>query len=155
MEKLTLAINLSNFAVTQYCNYNFNSFAKIGNNYIGASEDGLFVLGGDKDVEADINAFFELIVSDLGITNIKRIRAVYVGGEANGDLTLTVKDDEDNERSYPLRLTSNSKQSSVKVEIDRDGQGRYWQVRIDNTNGVYFAIDSIESLITILGKKPR
>jgi hypothetical protein len=29
--KLTLNINLSNMAVTQFCDYDYNSFCKIGN----------------------------------------------------------------------------------------------------------------------------
>lgn len=153
--KLALNINLSNLAVSQYCNFDFNSFCQIGNSFFGASDSGIFELTGTDDNGTDINAFFELVLSDLGISDIKRIRSVYVGGEANGKLTLTLKDDEANSRTYDLRLTAGSKQSSGKVDIGRDGQSRYWQVRIDNTNGVYFAIDSIELLTIILGKRPR
>lgn len=155
MNKLALNINLSNLAVVQWCNFDFNSFSKIGDKYFGANDSGIFELTGTDDNGTDIDAFFELILSDFGISDIKRIRSVYVGGEANGKLTLTLKDDEDNSRTYDLRLTSDSKQSSGKVDVGRDGQGRYWQVRIDNTNGVYFAIDSIELLTIILGRKPR
>lgn len=154
-DKLTLNINLSSMAVTQYCEYDFNSFCKIGNKYFGASESGIFELTGDDDAGTDIDAFFELIVSDWGISNVKRIRTAYIGGEADGALKLTLKDDEDNLRVYTINLTSGSKQSSAKVSIGRDGVGRYWQIRIDNTNGGYFAIDFIEVLAIILGRKPR
>lgn len=155
MNKVAIDINLSKTAVTQLCNYPFTSFCQIDDKCYGASEDGIFELTGNDDNGTDIDAFFELIVSDFGISNIKKIRSVYVGGEADGKLTLTLKDDEDNSRTYDLRLTSGSKQSSGKVDVGRDGIGRYWQVRIDNTSGVYFAIDSIELLTIILGRKPR
>ena len=155
MNKFALNVNLSNTAVTQLCNYNFNSFCKIGDKYFGANDSGIFELDGTDDNGTDIDAFFELIVSDFGISSIKRLRSVFLGGEADGKLTLTLKDNENNSRTYDLRLTSDSKQSSSIVDVGRDGQGRYWQVRIDNTNGVYFAIDFIELLAIILGRKPR
>jgi len=153
--KLCLNINLSNFAVSQFCDFNFNSFCEIGGKTFGASDAGILELTGNNDSGVDIDAFFELIISDFGISSMKRIRSAYIGGEADGALTLTLKDDEDNSRTYPLELTSGSKQSSGKVSVGRDGLGRYWQIRIDNTSGVYFAIDSIELLPTILGRKPR
>lgn len=154
-EKFALAINLSNFAVTQYCNYNFNSFAKIGNNYIGASEDGLFTLGGDKDAGANIDAFFELITSDFGAANAKRIRSIHVGFQAKDNLLLTVKDHENNSREYILSYTHYDRQGSGKIAVGRDGISRYWSLRVANTNGTYFAVDSIELIMVILGKKPR
>jgi len=154
-DKLTLAVNLSNTAVTQYCDYNFNSFCEIAGKYYGSNESGIFELTGDDDAGTNIDAFFDLILSDFGISNMKRIRSIYVGGEANGGLTLTIKDDEDNSRLYTLNLTSGNKQSSGKVAVGRDGIGRYYQIRIDNIGGAYFAIDSIEVLAIILGRKPR
>ena len=153
--KVVININLANLSTTQFCNYDFNSFCKIGDKYFGANDSGIFELTGNDDAGSNINAFFELILSDFGISNMKRIRSLYVGGEANGSLTLTLKDDENNSRTYNLNLTSGNKQSSAKVPVGRDGLGRYWQVRIDNVSGVYFAIDSIKALAIILGRKPR
>lgn len=155
MSKAILNINLSNLAVGQYCNYDFNSFCKIGDSYFGASDSGIFELTGEDDTGTNIDAFFELLVSDFGVSNIKRIRTTYIGGEADGALKLTLKDDENNSREYTVDLVSGSKQSSAKVPVGRDGIGRYWQVRIDNKTGAYFAIDSIELLMIVLGRKPR
>lgn len=154
-DKLTLNVNLSNLATTQFCNYDFNSFCKIGDKYFGACNTGIFELTGNDDAGTAIDAFFELINSDFGIENMKRIRSLYIGGESDGSLTLTLKDDENNSRTYSLNLTSGNKQSSAKVPTGRDGLGGYWQVRIDNISGAYFAINSIKALLVILGRKPR
>lgn len=154
-EKLGLFINLSNMAATQYCGYDFNSFCKIGDKYFGASDSGIYELVGDNDAGTNIDSFFELVVSDFGISNVKRIRTLYIGYEANGDLTVTLKDNEDNARSYTLSYLDYDRQNGGKVSVGRDGLGRYWQVRIDNVSGCYFAVDSIEVLLTILGRKPR
>lgn len=153
--KLTLNINLSNMAVTQFCDYDYNSFCKIGDKYFGACENGIFELTGKDDAGANIDAFFELVVSDFGISNVKRIRKIYVGYEAKGDLTVTTKDNEDNSRSYTLSYLDYDRQNGGEVAVGRDGLGRYWQIRIDNVDGCYFAVDSIELALTILGRKPR
>lgn len=154
-EKLALNVNLSNLAVTQFCNYNFNSFCRIGDKYFGASNSGIFELTGEDDAGTSIEAFFELLVSDFGISNVKRIRKLYVGYETKGNLTVIVKDNDDNKRTYTLSYLDYDRQNGSQVNIGRDGLGRYWQVRIDNVDGCYFAIDSIELLLTILGRKPR
>lgn len=157
MEKIALDINLTNMAVMQYCNYSFNSFCKIGDKYFGATTSGIFELSGDSDNGSIIGAFFELVVSDFGISNVKRIRSVYVGYEAKGDLLVTVKDNEDNKRSYTLEhiFSSYDRQTGGRCSVGRDGLGRYWQIRIDNVEGVYFAVDTIELALIILGRKPR
>ena len=142
-------------AITQYCDYNFNSFCKIGDKHYGATDDGIFELVGDDDAGEDIDAWFELPISDFGISNVKRLRRIYVGYEATGDLTVKVKDNEDNERSYPLDNIALDKQIGGEVTIERDQLGRYWGLRIDNVRGAYFAVDSIEVVPVILGRKPR
>lgn len=142
-------------AIVQWCSYDFNSFCRIGDSFFGSDETGIYELTGDDDAGTEIDSFFELIVSDFGTSAMKRIRSIYVGGEADGGLTLTLKDNENNSRTYTLNLDTGSLQSSGKVAIGRDGIGRYYQVRIDNVGGAYFAIDDIELLAVILGRKPR
>ena len=154
-EKFVLNINLSNLSVTQFCSYNFNSFCKIGDKHYGANDSGIFELTGNDDTGINIDAFFELIVSDFGISNVKRIRKIYAGYEAKGDLIVTTKDNEDNARSYTLSYLDYNKQNGGQVNVGRDGLGRYWQIRVDNINGCYFAIDNIELVLTILGRNPR
>lgn len=148
-------INLANLAISQFCGFSFNSFCQIGDKHYGSNDSGIFELAGNDDAGTNIEGFFELLVSDFGISSMKKIRSVFIGGEADGTLALTLKDDENNTRTYEIDLTSGSKQSSCKVPIGRDGTGRYWQVKIANSNGAYFAINSIELLLTILSRKPR
>ena len=153
--QLTLCINLANMAVTQYCNYSFNSFCEINGKNYGATDDGIFELVGDTDNGEDIDAWFELPMSDFGISNVKRLRRIYLGYEATGDLTVKVKDNEDNERTYPLDNITTDKQIGGRITVERDQLGRYWGLRIDNVRGAYFAIDSIEVVPVVLGRKPR
>ena len=153
---LSLCLQLERLAVSQYANYNFNSMTRFNDQYLGANENGIFRLdNGHLDGTSQITAFFELMTSDWGIENQKRIRSIYVGYETNGQLSLKVKDDDENEREYILEPNHlDSLQHGAKLPGDRGGKGRYWMIRVDNINGADFSIDSIRILPVVLGRKP-
>jgi hypothetical protein len=156
MAQLGICLHLLGEQLSQYANYNFNSVCRFGDKYLGANDSGIFELdSGDDDAGTDIEAFFELLTTDMGTEHQKRIRSVYVGYETNGDLLLTVKDDEDNERHFTLKPNHvGNKQQTSKVPIGRDGKGRYWMFRIDNVNGSDFGINSITAVPVILNRRP-
>jgi hypothetical protein len=155
MSLISVIMNLQNRAVTQYANFDFNSFCKIGDTLFAASDSGLFSLEGDLDNGLPIDGEFELVTSDFGIANLKRLRSVYVGGRADGETVLTVKDDEGNAREYSISLFKTDKQTGVKASIGRNGLGRYWSIGVKNVGGSYFSVDGVEIVPIVLGKKPR
>ncbi|MEE4113546.1 MAG: hypothetical protein V2I40_12080 [Desulfobacteraceae bacterium] len=153
---LSLCLNLKGGQLSQWQNYDFNSMAKIGGQYVGAGESGLFTLdSGDFDSGMPIEAFFELATSDWGIPNQKRIRTLYFGYESDGNLMVTVRDDDGNERFFTLAPNHSANlQHSAKVPGARDGKGRYWMIRVDNVNGSDFSVDSIHVLPIVLNRRP-
>ena len=153
---LGLCLQLDRMAVSQYANWNFNSMTEFNGRYLGANENGIFVLAdGDLDGTSEIPAFFELLTSDWGIENQKRVRSMYVGYETNGRLKFTVKDDDGNDTEYILEANHlDNAQHGAKLPGSRKSKGRYWMLRIDNMNGADFSVDNIRILPVILGKKP-
>ena len=153
---LGLCLQLERMAMSQYANWNFNSMTKFNGQYLGANENGLFVLSdGDLDGVSEIPAFFELLTSDWGIENQKRVRSMYVGYETNGRLKFAVKDDDGNETEYILEANHfDNAQHGAKLPGSRKSKGRYWMIRVDNMNGADFSVDNIRILPVILGKKP-
>lgn len=152
---LGLCLELSSLAPSQYINYNFDSMCKFGNTYLGCNSSGISELSGDKDELTDIDAFFKLITTDFGISNQKRVRKIYLGYEASGLLILEVRDDEDNIRIRILpTLLEDQRQHGASIAIGRNGKGRYWTFKLENVGGCDFSIDSLDALVTILGKKP-
>ncbi len=153
---LGLCMQLRRVAVSQFANYNFNSMCRFGGSYIGANENGIFVLdSGDTDNTENIEAFFELLTSDWGIIKEKNIRSIFLGYEADGRLILKIKDDDDNEREFTLpAAVGDNKQVSAKVNPGRDGKGRYWMLRIENVEGSDFSIDAISALVILLNRRP-
>ena len=152
---LGMCAELSLLAVTQYDQYNFNSMCKLGDVYLGCNDTAIYELTGDDDAGTDIDAFFELPPTDFGLPNQKRLRKAYIGYEADGQLRLTVEDDEGNTREYPINVQLKTlRQHGGIVPIGRDGKGRYWGFKIENVNGSDFSVDSIDVSITLLAKKP-
>ena len=153
-EHLGLCMELSLLAPTQYANYNFDAMCKFGDVYLGCNELGIFSLEGETDNNVHIAAFFELLLTDFGIPNQKRIRKAYLGYEASGSLVLEVKDDDDNVRRFTVGAAlPNQRQHGVRVPVGRDGKGRYWAFRLENVEGCDFSVDSMDVLVTVLAKK--
>ena len=142
MQCLTLNTNLENRATTQFKNFSFNSMVNFGTRELGASDAGLFTLGGSDDNGAQIAAHFELLATDFGIPQPKRLRFLYFGFESDGDLEIGVKADLEAERAYNLPANKTGQQRT-RIPVGRDGQGRYWSLIIRNKNGCNFAMDSI------------
>jgi hypothetical protein len=153
---LGLCLALERLAASQYENYNFNSMCKFGDVYLGANDNGIFVLdSGDTDAGSAITAFFETVTSDFGIEHQKRIRRAYFGYETDGELMLILKDDDGNERVYNVDPNHpNHQQHTSTLPIGRDGKGRYWMIRVENVRGSDFSIDSLRLLPVILNRKP-
>ena len=142
MQCLTLNTNLEVRATTQFKNYAFNSMVNFAGRKLAASDQGLFDLGGDDDNGTPIDAHFELIATDFGIPNPKRLRFLYFGFDASSDLEVAVKTDDGDERAYDITANKTGQQRS-RVPVGRDGRGRYWSLILRNKAGCDFAIDSI------------
>ena len=143
-------------ATAQYSNFCYNSMARVGNFFFCASDSGLFRMGGvsrlmpePEATDEVVEAYFEPATMDFGISNQKRLRAVYVGYEADGDLVLKISTELVSALSYTLPATTDG-QHARKVVASRALKGRYWTFQIYG-NGVFFAIDSIKVLPIVRG----
>jgi len=147
---------VANNATTQYSNFDFNSIVKFDNQFLCADNAGLFKISGTTKIsQADdltyisTDCYFELATMDFDISSQKRLRAVYIGYEADGDLTLKISTELSSIESYTLPATT-SGQHARKVSINRSLKGRYWTFQIYGS-GVTFAIDHIKILPIVRG----
>lgn len=156
MNYLSLCLHIERLAASQYRNYNFNSLCEFNGVHLGAGENGISVLdSGDLDNTTKILAYLEFPTTDFGSENQKRIRSFYLGYETDGELLLTVKDDDNNERSWIVQnIHGPDKQHSAKISGTRANKGRYWMIRIENLQGADFSLDSLSVLPILLNRKP-
>ena len=142
---ITLSTNLkAKSATTQFVNFEYNSMVKMGNKFLCAGDNGLFEHTGATDNGAAITSYFEPVTTDFGISNEKKLRAVYIGYEAGGNLTLTVSTDLGLSESITIPA-STAGQKARKIPISRSVRGRYFTFQIKSV-GVDFSIDHISVL---------
>lgn len=143
---LTIALNASLRAPTQFLNFEFNSMVKFNGIAIGANGSGLFSLCcGDTDNGTPIDAYFVGKTSDFGMSNNKRFRYLYFGLETYGNLDVYVIVDEQAPVKYKLD-TCKTGQQRIRLPINRREHGEYWAFKVANTKGCDFSIDSIKGL---------
>jgi len=137
-------------ATTQYINYDMNSMVKFGDKFLGASSDGIHELSGASDDGEVVGAYFEPIVTDFGINNPKKVRFMFLGYEADGDLMVTLGDNR-SEKSFTVASIRTGQQWR-RIAGSRSIRGRYLTFRISNVDGCDFGIDSIDVALTAMSR---
>ena len=140
-------------ALTQYTNFPFNSMAAFNGMYLAASAEGLFMLGGDQDNGAIIQAAARVGITDFGTSFLKRVDRSYVGYRTDGNLVVRVYTDEVDQRDYLLAATGRLGLHGNHFRIGKGLRARYWQFEIMNQNGADFTLNSIELKPTQLRRR--
>jgi len=154
MNYLGFCINVENinFPVTQYVGWDFNSICKFNGKMIGANADGIFELGkSTTDDGVGIRAWIKTPTHDYGSAYQKRVRAGYIGGEADGKLTFSIFADEQEPVVTQIEKPG-QRQRGMKVPGNRAAKGRFLAFEIANSAGCDFSIDSLEITPIILNK---
>jgi hypothetical protein len=136
----TWAMNTRTAAVTEYSNYAFNSFARIGDKYIGASADGLYELLGDNDDGTDIVAQIKSGFAQWAGTRFTLFKAAYLGVRGEGDFVLRLITGEGQTYDYSV---STRDMRSTKVHMGKGLRARYFAFELIST-GQDFDLESIE-----------
>ena len=120
---------------------------------IAANEDGIYQLDNqDNDSGTRIDAFFEVITSNFGINNAKRMRKGFIGYESSGNMVLKVTADDEKEQSYFLKPVKKQQlQHKTLIPLSRDIKGDYFTYRFENQNGCDFSVDSFDVTAVLLG----
>ena len=153
----TLALNLKNNAGSQFTNYNYTSFVKVGNLVLGANSQGLFSLDtNNSDNGKPITAFFKPIKTSLNNIRIKTIRSIFVTGEFYGDAKLRISFDDDNrcKKYESVNTLDKEEEQTIKFFGTRFQRGSIFELTFSNINGSDFSVDSITCLISILRNRP-
>jgi hypothetical protein len=136
----TWAMNTRTAGVTEYQNYAFNSFARIGNKYIGATDDGLYELLGDDDDGDDIIATIRSGFAQWSGTHLGSFKAAYLAVAGAGAYVLRVLTRDG--KTYNYRVTAQSGRT-VKVNMGKGLRSRYFAFELV-TAGQDFDLDTLE-----------
>ncbi len=136
----TWAMNTQTAAVTEYSGYDFNSFAKVGAHYVGASSSGIYTLDGSTDAGTSIIAKIKSGFAQFSGSKFTSFKAAYLGVRGEGDFVLRVVDGEGKSYDYAVS-TRNTR--STKVHMGKGLRARYFSFELIST-GQDFDLDTVE-----------
>jgi hypothetical protein len=136
----TWAMNTRTGAVTEYSNYAFNSFAKMGHKYLGASQSGLYELLGDDDAGTDIIAQIKSGFAQWAGSKFTMFKGAYLGVRGGGDFVLRLTTGDGKTYNYSVEARD---MRTTKVNVGKGLRARYFAFELIST-GQDFDLDSIE-----------
>lgn len=144
-------LNLKSGGSTRYTNYPFNSFARIGNQFYGAGQGGLYLLDGPDDAGAEIASVIDLGRLDFGGSQKKTVAQCYVGMSGEAPLLLSV-DAEGATFVYPTRSYSEHLQQQ-RVTLGKGIKSNYVGLELRNKDGADFEVDGVEFVVADLTRR--
>lgn len=133
---------------TRYEKFPFNSVAKIGGRYYGASDEGLFLLEGDDDNGEPIEAVFGLGQLDFGNAQVKNVPYCYLGAAAGAmrlEIDALIKG-QPASFTYPAREHGASMRG-LRFDLGKGMRSSYVVPTFYNSNGEPFEVDSVRFLV--------
>lgn len=144
----TWAMNTRTTAVTEYTDYEFNSFAQMGQRYIASADDGLYALDGATDDGRSIIANLKTGLAQFAGSRFSAIKGVYLGLRATGEFQVKIIDGAGVERTYKILVDA---RRTAKVQVGKGIRTRYLAFELVST-GQDFDLDTVE-IVPILEQR--
>lgn len=137
-------MNTRKGALTEYNNFNFNSYAYFNGQVLACGSSGVVVLGTqDNDNGAAITASGRTGKSDYDHSWLKRVPRLYLKHKATGDMVFRTILSESGTRSYLFPYNHTVGFQQRRVPIGKGPKGAYWQYEWANVAGADFTIQSV------------
>lgn len=134
--------------LSKYTNYPFNSFCKLGDQYFGATDSGIFLMEGSDDAGEDIQAKVRLAMTTMGSMAMKGIPYMYLGYTASNGLyikaNITNKEGVFVSHLYKLLAQPTDAMRTARVKLGDGLQAVYFGWEIQNVDGGDLNIDHIQ-----------
>lgn len=141
----TYCMNLSNFSVTNYSNFLFNSMAKFNGKYIFCKSDGIYEIGGENDNGSDINWKFQTGYHDSYVDRKTRLRNSYLTFSSNGDIIVNLITEREHSQTKTLSNASIFPHER-RFKIAKGLSGRFFSFSALSSNGSSLDLDNLKLL---------
>ena len=143
------AMNVRNAAVTQYSNFQYNSFAKMGERYLGANDQGLWWMDGTLDGIRPVNSRITTGIIQPNGNKLAGVQYAYLGMRGTGQFTVTVTDEAGSSYNYTLNAVD---METSRVVFGRGFRTRYFTFSLES-KGQDFDLDNIEFVTSDISRK--
>lgn len=147
---LGLSLNATTKGVAEYDNFPFDSLANFQGDLYGASEDGVYVLEGEDDDGAEINARIRTAMQRVAMGQAGSVTDAYLGFRGDGSLQLKVivanARTAGAQKAYVFDLIHSPAGAPLpgRFKIGKGLKSVYMAFELSNTGGSDFAIDTME-----------
>jgi hypothetical protein len=150
-----LVINTDTMLLSKYDNYDFVSFAKLGDTFLALHSDGnIYELGGDTDAGTAIDATFETGQDDMGESKAKRLIGLVAGLRSDGELSYRAnRGNLGYGVSVTIPSTSDTLSETVKLETEKLPLSRTIGIEISNVEGSDFSVDHLELVTRVAARR--
>lgn len=137
-------LNTRKGALTEYDNFNFNSYAYFNGQVLACGSSGVVVLGTQADDNGvAIRALGRTGKSDYQHSWLKRVPRLYLKHKADGDLLFRTITAESGTRTYLLPTNHTVGFQQRRVQIGKGPKAAFWQYEFENVDGADFTIQGI------------
>lgn len=158
-EYIAWSIGTNNRQLSKYTNFPFNSFAKLGDLYLGCSSEGIFRLDGPNDDGEAISAKLRGAMTDMGSLGMKRNPYAYLAYSAPTGLILrTILVDEAGdqvEHVYRLTAQPTGNIREGRVKLGEGPRSVMWGWKIENVDGGELELHALQFKPVVLARKMR
>ncbi len=146
-----IVINTKTGAVSEYNNYDFNSFCEFNDKILGCRADGIYELDGADDNGVDIDAYVKWGFLDPNLPTKSCLVEGFSSGKATGDIKVTTICDEDQSCEDILKYLISRRDHPVRIA--KGFKGRLYETKIENVDGAGFTLNSYRILDRELKKQ--
>ncbi|MGD9643800.1 MAG: hypothetical protein AB7V08_13805 [Elusimicrobiales bacterium] len=158
-EYIAWSIGTNNRQLSKYTNFPFNSFAKLGDLYLGCNSEGIFRLEGASDAGEDISAMLRGAMTDMGSMAMKRNPYAYLAYSAPTGLILRTilvnEDGEQTEHVYRLRAQPTGNIREGRIKLGEGPRSVMWGWKIENVDGGELELHALQFKPVALARKMR
>jgi hypothetical protein len=145
-------------AVRSYSNFPFNSFIMLGTQFLAASAQGIYLMGGDTDAGTPIQARIRSGLLNFDTSKMKRIDRAYVGYMSSGTLCLrvcaTMFNGEKTVYTYQMVPQAANAPVEGRVQVGRGVRSVYWAFELCNdADSSSFELYDIQILPMVLTQR--
>lgn len=148
----TWAMNTQNEALTEYTNYNFNSYANFNGKLYAAGTSGLYSIQGKLDDTAGVVWSFQTGFHDDANPQLKRLHQLIMSVRHNAAVRVRVWTDEITFYDYTLANFREQLQQ-VRVKTGKGLRSKFYKIELTSMGGTDFQIDALEVPYVIVNRR--
>lgn len=151
-----VVMNILNYAVSEYKNYNFNSLVYFNGVFLGINEEGIYPLDGNDDLGEPIQARIKSGVVDLGGKGAITIpREAWLSYRSDDSMQLDIKVDEVMDLPSMFFSKVSRAITECRTKLGRGIKGRFFTWDLKNVGGSDFSLESLRILGDVIKRKTR